>query len=77
MDGKATFSVPMKRLTDLDKGTKNPILYFEANVTEDLTKYKQTDEQSLSFYQQPIKLEIPEYLPDTFKPGMVYDAVVS
>lgn len=67
----------MGQLKDLDRNTENPVLHFEANVTESLTGIRQSDEQSLSFYKHPIKLEIPKFLPATFKPGMTYDAVVS
>jgi hypothetical protein len=67
----------MTELTDIQKFLSGSTLVFEANVTEDVTKFKRSDIQEITFFSQPIKLSFLTSLPDTFKPGMTYDAVVS
>ena len=67
----------MSELEELETPLSGNVLEFKVNVTESLTKARQSDEQELSFYSNPIKIEFPKSLPDTFKPDMTYDVVVS
>ncbi|KAH3723817.1 hypothetical protein DPMN_049611 [Dreissena polymorpha] len=76
IDGKASFTIATSRLEQLRVRLDGAILVFEANVTESLTRMKQGDTQEVRFYKEPLKLEFPASLPDTFKPGMTYEAVV-
>ncbi|XP_053383073.1 CD109 antigen-like [Mercenaria mercenaria] len=74
--GEVEFTFSLSKLKEIQKFLSGSSLIFEANVTEDLTKYKRSDKQEITFYDQPMKLTFPASLPDTFKPGMTYDAVV-
>ncbi|XP_060581969.1 CD109 antigen-like isoform X2 [Ruditapes philippinarum] len=74
--GEVKFTIKMTELTDIQKFLSGSTLVFEANVTEDVTKFKRSDIQEITFFSQPIKLSFLTSLPDTFKPGMTYDAVV-
>ncbi|XP_052770025.1 CD109 antigen-like isoform X2 [Mya arenaria] len=76
INGKASFTVATSRLEEVERFLDGNTLVFEANVTEGVTKLRQNDSQELTFYRQPIQLEFPKSLPETFKPGMTYDAVV-
>ncbi|WAR21624.1 CD109-like protein [Mya arenaria] len=76
INGKASFTVATSRLEEEARFLDGYTLVFEANVTEGVTKLRQNDSQELTFYRQPIQLEFPKSLPETFKPGMTYDAVV-
>ncbi|KAH3873336.1 CD109 antigen-like [Dreissena polymorpha] len=76
MDGKASFTIATSRLEQLRGSLDGAVLVFEANVTESLTRMKQGDTQEVTFYKEPLKLEFPASLPETFKPGMTYEAVV-
>ncbi|XP_060581970.1 CD109 antigen-like, partial [Ruditapes philippinarum] len=74
--GEVKFTIKMTELTDIQKFLSGSTLVFEANVTDDVTKFKRSDIQEITFFSQPIKLSFLTSLPDTFKPGMTYDAVV-
>ena len=76
IDGTATFTVPMKQLKDVQPYMDRSYFVFDANVTESLTRSKMSAEEELQFFERPIKIEFPRALPDTFKPGMDYKAVV-
>ncbi|KAH3873347.1 hypothetical protein DPMN_036581 [Dreissena polymorpha] len=76
MDGKASFTIATSRLEQLRGSLDGAVLVFEANVMESLTRMKQGDTQEVTFYKEPLKLEFPASLPETFKPGMTYEAVV-
>ena len=67
----------MKQLKDLQRYMDRAFYVFQANVTESLTGSKMTSEAEVQFFERPIKLEFPGALPDEFKPGMQYQAVVS
>lgn len=78
IDGTATFRVPMKQLKSIDEFLNRRFLVFEANVTETLTGSKlSSDPEKVQFFDKPIKLEFPSSLPNNFKPGLNYLAVVS
>ena len=66
----------MKKLKDLERSLNGETLVFDANVTESLTRFKIRDTEEVKFYNNPIKVEFPKSLPDTFKPGMDYTGVV-
>ena len=67
----------MSKLKEVEKFLNGETLVFEANVTESLTRFKLGDKEEVKFYNNPIKVEFPKSLPDTFKPGMDYIGVVS
>ncbi|XP_052795659.1 CD109 antigen-like isoform X2 [Mya arenaria] len=77
VDGTATFTVPTKRLRDSTRWLDYGYMVVEANVTETLTGIKlATMEQEVQFFEKPTKLEFPQSLPENFKPGLAYTAVL-
>jgi len=77
INGNASFTIATSRLEEIQRFLDGSVLVFEANVTESLTSLRQSDDKEVTFYSQPIKIEFPKSLPDTFKPGMDFDAVVN
>ena len=49
---------------------------MEAIVNETLTRIELSDSTSTPFHSSKIKLEFLESTPDTFKPGLIYSAIV-
>lgn len=77
IDGTATFTVPLKQLKEVSEYLDGRFLLFDANVTETLTgSTLKAPQQKLQFFEKPIKLEFPSSLPETFKPGLSYTAVL-
>lgn len=78
IEGSAIFTIPMEQLDDILGGRLNfRFLVFQANATETLTGAKlESEEARVQFFDNPIKLEFPSSLPNNFKPGLSYTAVV-
>ncbi|KAK3579106.1 hypothetical protein CHS0354_022127 [Potamilus streckersoni] len=74
IEGKASFEVTMKELSEIDSSLDSSYLTFEVNVTETLTGITQSGSGEVQFFDGPIKMEFPDSLPKVFKPGMTYKA---
>ncbi|XP_045204949.2 CD109 antigen-like isoform X1 [Mercenaria mercenaria] len=77
IDGTATFTVPMKRLKSIEEFMDRRFFKVGANVTETLTGSKlSATPEKIQFFDKAIKLDFPDSLPDNYKPGLNYLAVL-
>jgi hypothetical protein len=55
----------------------NAEFIVEANVTEGITGLMMTDSDEIRFYDSPAQIEFVSSLPNNYKPGLKYTALVS
>lgn len=77
IDGEFKFTITTQQLKKLQKDLSNVEFIVEANVTEGVTGLMMKDSDEIQFYDSPAKIEFVSSLPNNYKPGLKYTALVS
>lgn len=76
INGEGSFTIPMSVLKRLSRDIESESFRVIANVTETLTGITESDDETITFYPEKIKVEFAPYMTESFKPGFPYRVAV-
>ncbi|KAK3612489.1 hypothetical protein CHS0354_024459 [Potamilus streckersoni] len=76
INGEGSFTIPITVLRRLSRDIERESFRVIANVTETLTGITESNDETITFYPEKIKVEFAPYMTESFRPGFPYHVAV-